>query len=907
MAVDMSFLLADRDYYEPWDAVDPGRRYDAGPMPEGWRRRDGGAWTHWEPAGFVLSQQGWKVHVSSSLANAGPVLAVVAAACAEFEVPFKHLAGQEIFLLAHGKHAARVQSGKFCTVYPSDEDGARRLLERLAGELAGVGGPLVLSDRRFGESGCVSYRYGAFRERFRVDGEGHRVFTMAGADGREIDDERKPAFRLPPGITDPFRKAEPEAAKGPVVLNGYTFEAVLQHSNAGGAYRFRSGDGPVFLKEAKAHNGYTPDGADAKARLDAEYLTLRAIHRRAPGLCPRPVELFRHWEHSYLVTELVPGTPLYRWMVTNNPAVRVGPDAGEFAEYHRRCLNLLDQLDGQVKRLHELGHVFVDLSPTNVLVDDDDRVRLVDFEAVQPRGDVRRIMGTPGYLHPDPLVTARRDPLELDQYGLAALALLLVFPLHEVAERYPPALDQLHADLTELAPVAPRLWRWATRYHDRPDDARAPVSVGGVVAELRRLADRTADALEAMARPEHPVCVYPTNPLGYQTDTRTMAAGTAGVLHALHHAGRVCDPVVVRRLRDEALESAETGAPGLLYGSAGIACVLAELGETDAAETLLVTAAAHPLNGTSAALGGGAAGTALGLLDHHRRTGEQRWLELAQRVLDRVPDGDELTSRLSPSHRSGLVGGRAGVALALYRLYRCTGDSRLFTRGMRLLGEELDYAQPLPVDALGFKTSRADRRVYPYLFAGSAGYATVLARYLAHRPDAGFGMPVDLGPAEVLDLCLRACSVRFTVFPGLFPGLAGLVVTLADAGALLGRPDLVDAAFGGARGLFRYAIPREDGVGWLGEPGQRFSADLWSGAAGILLALRHLTDAAPFLFAPLDEPLAASSDAVAPPPKEGSHPHGGSPAIAVRGVGPGGTGLQPVDDEQQGQHLPVIP
>jgi hypothetical protein len=32
---------------------------------------------------------------------------------------------------------------------------------------------------------------------------------------------------------------------------------------------------------------------------------------------------------------------------------------------------------------------------------------------------------------------------------------------------------------------------------------------------------------------------------------------------------------------------------------------------------------------TSATLGGGAAGTALGLLLHHRRTGEQRWPGLA--------------------------------------------------------------------------------------------------------------------------------------------------------------------------------------------------------------------------------------------------------------------------------------
>ncbi|MCO5973033.1 class III lanthionine synthetase LanKC [Actinoallomurus soli] len=898
MAVDMSFLIADQDHYEPWDTADPGPRYDAGPMPDGWTRQDSGAWTHWGPAGLLLPDQGWKIHVSSSLANAQSVLTVVATACAEAGVPFKHLAGREMFLHAHGKHANRVQSGKFCTLYPPTEQCARSLLTRLAGDLSGISGPFVLSDRRFGASECVSYRYGAFRGRLRVDADGNQVPTMAGPDGREIDDERRPAFHLPPGVADPFRTAAPEAATGPVTLHGYSFEAVIRHGNAGGAYRFRSPAGEqVFVKEARAHNGYTPDGADAKTRLNAEYLTLRAIHGRRPGLCPRPVELFHHWEHSYLVTEFTPGVPLYRWMVLNNPAVRIGPDAAAFAEYHRRCLALLDRLDAQLERLHELGYVFVDLSPTNVLVDDEDQVRLVDFEAVQRAGDVRRIMGTPGYLHPDPRSAVERDPRELDRFGLAALALLLLFPLHEVAERHPRALDHLYADLTELAPVPPRLWQWATHCHDR-SEAPPPPAPGSVrqgpglptpravredtVAALRRLADRTADALEAAAQPDHPVRVYPTNPMGHQTGTRAVAAGTAGVLYALHRAGRSCDPRVVRRLRDETMAAAETGAPGLLYGTAGIACVLAGLGESEAAGSLLATAAAHPLNDTVATLGAGAAGTALGLLVHHGRTGEQRWLDLAQRLLERVPDGDELTFRLSRTNRSGLVGGRTGVALALYALYRRTGDSRPFARGMRLLREELAYAEPIPVDGLGFRLSHDDRRVYPYLFGGSAGYAAVLSRYLACRPDAEFDVigDGDLGAADALERCLRACTARFAVFPGLFPGLAGLAVTLADAGRRLGRPELMDAALTSARGLFRSAVPREDGVGWLGEPGQRLSADLWSGSAGILLALCRLTDPAPAPLDTLDGHSAGSRVAVVPASMERSGRRGRGPAFA---------------------------
>ncbi|MBV9820766.1 MAG: class III lanthionine synthetase LanKC [Actinobacteria bacterium] len=856
MAVDMSFLVADQDYYAPSDLLDPGPRYSAGPMPDGWRSREAGLWTHWAPAATGLADTGWKVHVASSLANAQSVLPVVAAVCAELDVPFKHLAGRRTFLLLHGKHGARVQAGKFCALYPPTERCARQVLERLAAELSGISGPYVLTDRRFADSECVSYRYGAFRSRTRVDAEGHRIATMIDPDGAEIDDDRAPRFQLPPGISDPFRVEDTgpaaPAAKGAVVLRGHTFEKVLQHSNAGGAYRFRAADGePAFVKEARSYNGYTEDGADATSRLQAEYLTLRAIYPRRPGLCPRPVELFRHWEHSYLITEWVAGDSLYHWMVRNNPALHTPPTAAAFADYHRRCLALLDQLDQQLRQLHELGFVFVDLSPNNVLVDDADRPRLIDFEAVQPIAAVRRIMGTPGYQHPEPRAAAERDPRELDRYGLAALALLLLFPVHETVDRHPPALVHLRADLAEFAPVPDQLWQRATRYHADAEDSALPSPQqirDDTPGALRWLADRTADALEAMARPDDRLAVYPSTPMGYQTDTRAVAAGTAGVLHALHRAGRACDPAIVRRLRDESLAAAGNSAPGLLFGSSGIACVLAELGEGEAAGTLLDTAAGHPLNAGSATLGGGAAGTALGLLIHHRRTGEQRWLELADRLLRQVPDGEQLTARLSPRTPSGLAGGRTGVALALYYLHRLTGEPEPFERGMRLLRDELAYAEPLTGTGLRFTPSPTDPRVMPYLYVGSAGYASVLSRYLAHRPDADFDA-AELPAAEALERCLRSCSVRFTAFAGLFPGLAGLAVTLAGVGARLGRPELVEQARVTARGLFRYAIPRTDGVCWLGEPGQRLSADLWSGSAGILLALRQLTDPTP---GPLD-------------------------------------------------------
>jgi hypothetical protein len=203
----MAFLVTDRDYYQPWDTADPGPRYHPGPLPAGWQSHDVGPWTHWGPSGLVLPDQGWKVHVSSSLVNAQPVLTVVATACADLGVAFKHLAGRRMFVLMHDKHAARVQAGKFCTLYPPTQQCALELMQRLSRELSGVSGPFVLTDRRVGTSECVSYRYGGFRSRARVNSDGMQVHFLVGPDGTEVEDERRPEFRLPAGLSDPFRNS----------------------------------------------------------------------------------------------------------------------------------------------------------------------------------------------------------------------------------------------------------------------------------------------------------------------------------------------------------------------------------------------------------------------------------------------------------------------------------------------------------------------------------------------------------------------------------------------------------------------------------------------------------------------------------------------------------------------------
>ncbi|MDV6011939.1 class III lanthionine synthetase LanKC [Haloechinothrix sp. LS1_15] len=864
-----SYALAGTEFYEPIErASERGREYRPHPVPRGWLRTDSGIWTAWRPARDTGPEQGWKVHVSARLERAQHVLDTVAAACVAERVPFKHLSAELFFLHLHHKHGPRPQSGKFCTCYPPDEQSARRLMDRLAGELAGERGPYVLTDRRYRDSRVVHYRYGAFRAPARVRPDGSAETLVRDGSGEHVEDRRGTGFTLPGGITDPFGEQWPPpdnapSGDGSIRIRGYRVLRAVAHSNAGGTYEAETATGRrVFLKEARAHNGLFWDHSTAQQRLRREHEVLCGVHAAAPGRCPEPLDYFREWEHEFLVTEFVTGTPLYRMLATDHPALAADRTRAHDEAHYARSLSLLDGLRRELDRLHELGYRFGDLSPGNVLVTPDGDVRLVDFEAASPVTDPPVPMGTGGFVPPGGAPSD--DPLAQDEYGFAALALFLLWPMHPVAERSPGCLEHLHAELAEAAPIPARLWRLATRNYraGRTGGRHAHLPTPDEVAArprrwLAELADGIARDLLRTADPANPNRVFPTVPRGHTSNTSCVAYGTAGVVHALHHAGVEVPEPVLARLRRDALEQREHLPPGLHVGSAGLAWVLADRGLLDEAGDLLDHAARHPLTLLSTTLGEGAAGIGLTHLALHAHTGDAGLLERAASYGDSLLGIDSPTPTLGPHDAVGLLRGRAGLALFLYYLGRVTGEERYLAHGAGLLHAELDRAIALPGDALGFPDDAVTDRAMSYLAAGSGGVTTVLTRYVTLLDDERLSAALPRTARHTAKIC--------TAEPGLYRGLAGLVLAMADDGAHAGVTDPHEP-LRLAKGLFKYAVPAGDGIRFLGEGSLRYSAELWSGSSGILLALHRVLHGNHDQFFTLDRMVRAG------PPGRTGHP-----------------------------------
>jgi hypothetical protein len=848
---DLLYTVADEDYYRPLHrARDTGVAYEPHNAPADWTRATTGMWTTWTPPGQGRAGQGWKVHVSAQSGRAQLVLDSVARICYDEQVPFKHLSASLYFLVLHQKHASRVQSGKFCAAYPPNVAAARRLMERLSATLQDEDGPHILTDRRYGRSRTVHYRYGAFTPRHLLCPDGTSQHLVEDGHGLLVQDRRLPAFTLPEGITDPFCPPGGSAGQkpaGPVTVGGYQFDKLVRYSNAGGSYRGRlaATGREVFIKEARAHNGLSWDASTAQDRMRTEHATLLAIHDRAPGLCPEPLDYFREWEHEFLATEFIAGQPLTAWAATRNPFIQARADSVRYCEYYQRCLEILDALAASLDRLHRAGYAFIDVNPGNVLLDESGLPRLVDFETVSSLdGPVRR-MAAPGYAPPHSDLSW--NPIALDDYGLSALALYLLAQLHQPAQRCPDTLRHLRRDLDECAPVPERLWRLVTRFHPgqgrvRPSGLPSPGEVAEAPrARLSELRDAVADGLLDMADHGDPDALFPTVPLGHATNTLCLAYGTAGVVHALHTAGRELPDSVMDRFRTDALRRRDELPPGLHTGSAGIAWVLAELGLSDEAETLLAAAGASQLARTRATLGEGTAGLAMAHLALHHQTSDPRHLDTAVELAEAIPDGPALIPALGPNDAIGLLHGRAGIALCLFYLSRATGDGAYLDRGWRLLSAELARAITLPDGALSFPDSAVVRRAMPYLFTGSAGVLFTAARYLGIAPDPEL--------LAVIPRVRRDVNKHQAVVAGLYCGLAGLGFALAEYADLTGDGQAMGESLRIGTALFKYAVPGPAGVRFHGDRTYRFSADLWSGSAGVLLFLdRLLSDRRDALF-----------------------------------------------------------
>ncbi|MEU4657690.1 class III lanthionine synthetase LanKC [Streptomyces sp. NPDC023723] len=823
----------------------------AAPVPAGWQRHESGDWLALRPVDADLPDQGWKIHVSACLDNAESVLERVWRHCVEGGTAFKFVPSRYLLHQRNAKYADRAGSGKFITVYPADEERFERLAGELTELLAAEPGPHILSDLRLGE-GPVHVRYGGFTRRDCYDAEGELRPAVAGPDGVLVPDLRGPVFRVPEWVTVPAFLRPHLAARSALTVAElpYTIESALHFSNGGGVYLgrdTRSGE-RVVLKEARPHAGLAADGADAVTRLHRER---RALEQLSGLDCtPEVLDHVTIGDHHFLVLEHLDGKPLNTFFARRHPLIEADPGERRLAEYTDWALDIHARVERAVADVHARGVVFNDLHLFNIMVRDDDSVALLDFEAAHHVDEPgRQTVANPAFVAP-----ADRRGVAVDRYALACLRLALFLPLtslfaldrHKaahladlIAEHFPvdrgwldAAVEEITAGAggaTAVAASASAGGTSAVAASAGASGGSAPRTAGPFVpvapGDWPRSRESMAAAIHASATPSRTDRLFPGDIAQFATAGGGLAFGhgAAGVLYALAVSGADRVEAEEQWLLDRTKQP-PSGTPfGFHDGLAGIAWTLDHLGHRDRALDLTELLLDQSFDHLAPDLHSGTAGIGLALDALAAATGDAAARSAALRCADLTARAARAGSTARP--RAGLLHGATGPALLYLRLYERTGDSALLDLARDALRQDLarcvrGAGGALQVDE-GWRTM-------PYLGAGSVGIGMVLDDYLAHRADEEF--------ARARDEIVAAAQAMFYAQPGLYRGVAGMVLYLARTTATTPGtgPGAVRRQLDA---LSWHAMSYRGRLAFPGEQMMRLSMDLSTGTAGCLLAV----------------------------------------------------------------------
>ncbi len=815
------------------------RRF-AHPVPGSWSMTRFGSWTVLHPQdGTSLPRQGWKIHISTRPGMAHDSLRVAADICVERRVPFKHLSDEGELQRTSMKYANRGSAGKFITVFPRTDEELCELLPLFDMALRGFEGPYILSDVKFGES-PVFFRYGAFFMDRLEHADGSTDYAIEAPDGQKVRDNRAAVFTLPSFVEPPALirglvddRLNPVPGELEELLQPYVVRSSLHFSNAGGVYLADSGTGQVVLKEARRWSAYSSDSSDATERLQNEHRALLALSH--VNAVVGAIEYRVVGDHEFLVEEYIPGLTLQSWAASNYP---FSTDATVLADYAASALPLARQLVAAVAQIHEAGWSILDLQPKNILIDGE-RVRLIDLEAARPL-DASAIgsLGTPGFIP-----HMRTSNRVRDRYALASVVLHLFWPslagafdpsvltyrARKVAEKFPANVSELVDALVDAVPVGTVSTSHPYRHTSDGADLSIPQLLGQVCTGIERArrdgqrrcpgdATQLADGAGALLNIE---------------------TGATGVTLMLARAGR--DITEDQAWLTARLREAE-GIPfhGLLRGTVGIAAVLAELCDADAAGMLLLAGASSPDPGLDLSVRSGLSGTVLALCDL-ASDGDSVACSMLDRysalLAARITAAANIVSPQSETGNAvGVFDGWAAVGLVCRRLAELTGNNS-WDRLMHVcFRRELAQLTTADDGALRVDYSRVS---YGYLSEGAEGIAFALAQCApSHYRD------------EIARLTQTVDGI-ISMNGGLFRGTAGIACALLPVSAAGSeRARLME--FTADSFLFRGDEPETLMV--LGDNGHHLSTDFSTGAAGYVGALLSELDQDPNRWFPVTLP-----------------------------------------------------
>jgi serine/threonine protein kinase len=854
----LSYTLTKSEYYESIELYEPSDELrNAVILPDNWQYSIKAVWTGIVPPKDMNIVQGWKIHVSCLKTDANSILSIVSDYCFKNSLHFKFLSDYTIFQISNSKSWNRGASGKFITIYPNDFENFKIIINELS-KIFGKKyvGPYILSDKRAPNCNIVFYRYGGFK--LLSNSSDKTEAYIVNSDGTQYHDVRNAFYSTPPWVSEPFESKENENTQ--YIDNKFLITEALHFSNTGGIYLAEdlNENKEIVIKEARPYTAVDNFGNDAVYNLEKEFQILQLLE--LGGYTPKPISIFREWEHLFLCMEKIEGVTLLEYCAKNFLALKIKPGQNETINYYRNLIQIFINIIKAIHYIHDKEVIIGDLSHNNIFVNPETlNIKMIDFEGAKRINiDNDSNITTPGFVNQ---LRAENSSMQKvhDYNSLGLIFSASILPINsilEIKENFfedavkvtranmfiPVKLTEIIADLMRqknecdldiyLKKLIDVLDDLEVEYRDYIKLKFTKFLISEDCTDVHKIINFN-DSVANFQRPFRPYPVF-----AGEHEPLSIAFGGLGVVYAKYILYNKLSKSEESWLTSM-LQSA-SGSHSLYTGLSGSTWALHDMGYRKEAENLFDKLITSPTLFQGLDVYSGASGSGLCALHLWKDSGNEKYLNHARRI-GRVLEKLAIRNKNGISWWSdndeipiGYAHGASGISLFLLYLGICIDKKNYIELGFEALKHDLSYAlDGYEPGIISYPESNIENSiVFPYWRWGSAGVGTTAIRYWAYTKDSELFQNIqNLVPDT---------QRWFSVCPGLSNGLAGLANFAIDIYQFTKDETALASAHRILASLEMYKIPKEKGLAFPGDFLFRICTDFATGSSGIALVLDRL-------------------------------------------------------------------
>ena len=762
--------------------------------------------------------QGWKIHVSASLANIVDILNITSQYFTENGISFKVIKSKQLYALTSQKFYPREMYGKFITAYPKDVKVFKKTIKDLYKLLHDFEGPRVLSDRRYKEDCSVLYyRYGGMMPYCKYDTLGRPCYYIQDNTGKNVEDVRTPYYETPYFVKDPFRMGKLPKSK---LLQQYQIRNVIDYKNSGGIYLAENEGKKYVIKEARPYTLLVSEKIDAIKVRTREAQLLRELEREK--CVPKLKDAFTDTEHFFIIEEYCEGETLYEYIMFHNSYLRKG-SVEEIEQYIKNLICIFQNIAAFLARMESKGIAISDLTPDNILVRENNEIKIVDLEGAAPQGEEIYISKS---------TNCEKKSI---YYDYCKLFFFCMFAKGEILEINQNFMEKFWFDLKEeYSGITDYVYEAFNKIYNMGFDSFYEIEV--TLKNLRECNEKLVKnpkkgvdikhfhefvelLYQGIINSKNSVngMTYPCNP--FILNEYNMANGSIGIEFSLN------------KIKQETFDFGQCDYKlwGLYTGAAGVLWSFIEANKYREAEEIAEMLMAGSYQEDDISFYSGMSGIGTALLKLYFYNGNDKILEAVLKIQRRI---ESILGKNNISGR-GIKFGRTGISIFYLYLYLATNKKEIFDQGQEMLMKECEYLVYREDGKIDLPNDENEIKASPYFLEGTAGLLAVLVRY--------FHIFQDKQLEEWIKKLVDGIDYNQVFSCTLFYGNAGIGNVFLDCYYYLNDERYLEKAMDIAKNCCLYEYRMPDGGALVADLfNMKLSADLGYGASGVMLFLNRL-------------------------------------------------------------------